>query len=97
MQVSAKILSDCLRSNDFIARFGGDEFFIVLDASDQKDLEYIVNRIKKRTEKYNESGEKKYKISFSMGYAVYDYNLKMGSKEFQKHVDLLMYEDKGKL
>jgi len=96
LQVSAKILSDCLRLNDFIARFGGDEFFIVLDTSDQKDLEYIVSRIKKRTEKYNESGEKKYKISFSMGYAVYDYNLKMGSKEFQKHVDLLMYEDKGK-
>src|SRR5665648_968643 len=96
LQVSAKILSDCLRANDFIARFGGDAFFVVLDASEQKDLEYIVNRIKKRTEKYNESGEKKYKISFSMGYAVYDYNLKMGSKEFQKHVDLLMYEDKGK-
>lgn len=97
LQISVKLLNGCLRSNDFIARFGGDEFFIVLDTSNQKDLEYIVSRIKKRTEKYNESSGKKYKISFSMGYAVYDYNLKMGSKEFQKHIDLLMYEEKGKL
>ncbi|MBK5262789.1 MAG: hypothetical protein JJE17_09510 [Peptostreptococcaceae bacterium] len=37
------------------------------------------------------------KMTFSMGYAVYDYNLKLGLKEFQKHIDLLMYEDKGKL
>jgi len=96
LQIAAKLLSDCLRSNDFIARFGGDEFFIVLDTSKTKDLEYIVNRIKKHVVSYNATSEKKYKILFSMGYAVYDYNQKMNAEEFQKYVDLLMYEDKAK-
>ncbi len=95
LQLSAKLLSGCLRSNDFIARFGGDEFFIVLDTSNSSALEYIVSRIKKRTEKFNESSGLKYKLSFSMGYAVYDYDLKMDVVEFQKHIDLLMYKEKS--
>ncbi len=95
LQVTAKILSGCLRLNDFIARFGGDEFFIVLDTSKQEDLEDIVSRIKLRTEKYNETSGKKYKVSFSMGYAVYDYDRKMDAGEFQKYVDLLMYKEKS--
>lgn len=95
LQTASKLLTACLRVNDFIARFGGDEFFIVLDTSNQEDLEYIVSRIRKRTEKYNETSGKKYQISFSMGYAVYDYDLRMDVLEFQKHVDLLMYKEKS--
>lgn len=34
------------------------------------------------------------KLSFSMGYAVYDYNSHMKVEEFKKHIDILMYENK---
>jgi diguanylate cyclase (GGDEF)-like protein len=94
LQISSKLLSDCLRYNDFIARFGGDEFFIILDTSKSKDLDYIVHRIRENVANFNDTNVKKYKIEFSMGYAVYDYNLEMNIEEFQKHLDLLMHKDK---
>ena len=91
LETSAKLLKSSIRSNDFIARFGGDEFCIVLDVSDKAYLEATVSRINDCIEKYNESCDHPYKISFSMGYAVYDYNSGMKVEEFSKtnrHIDV---------
>nr|WP_295975484.1 GGDEF domain-containing protein [uncultured Bacillus sp.] len=92
LQTSVKLLKSCLRSNDFIARYGGDEFCIVLDISSRNELEEIAGRINSCIEKYNESSAPPYKLGFSMGYAVYDYHSYMKAEEFQKQIDKLMYE-----
>lgn len=94
LQISAKILNSCVRSNDFIARYGGDEFYIVLETYNINDLEIIVDRIKTAVEMFNESSNQPYSLGFSMGYAVYDYNTHMTVEEFQKYIDVLMYENK---
>ena len=94
LQTSAKLLSSCIRATDFIARYGGDEFFIVLDTSNSDELEDIVSRIDDCIKKYNESSVQPYELSFSMGYAIYNYNSHMKVEEFQKQIDALMYEKK---
>lgn len=94
LQISAKLLNNCVRDKDFIARYGGDEFCVVLETCNIKDLEIIVNRIKIAVETFNESSNQPYKLGFSMGYSVYDYNSHMTAEEFQKHIDTLMYENK---
>ncbi len=94
LQISAKILNSCVRSNDFIARYGGDEFYIVLETYNINDLEIIVDRIKTAVEIFNESSNQPYGLGFSMGYAVYDYNTHMTVEEFQKYIDVLMYGNK---
>jgi len=33
-------------------------------------------------------------LELSMGYAVYDYNSQMSAEDFEKHIDVLMYENK---
>jgi diguanylate cyclase (GGDEF)-like protein len=94
LETVAKLLKSCIRTNDFIARFGGDEFCIVLDISNISDLEAMVCRINNCLEKYNKSGTHLYELGFSMGYAVYAYHLHKSAEEFLKQVDILMYESK---
>lgn len=94
LETSAQLFKKCLRSNDFIARYGGDEFYIILDISNRKALEETLCRINKCIESFNDSNTKPYKLNFSMGYAVYDSHSRMKAKEFQKQIDLLMYENK---
>jgi diguanylate cyclase (GGDEF)-like protein len=94
LQIYAGLLKSCLRSNDFIARYGGDEFCIVLDSSDETNLEKITGRINRCVENFNNTGNRPYKIKMSMGYAVYDYNSHMGAADFQKLIDKRMYADK---
>jgi diguanylate cyclase (GGDEF)-like protein len=94
LESAAALLSNCLRTNDFIARFGGDEFMIVLDISGSRQLETAVERIRESVRQYNESSKKPYKLEFSMGYAVFDNAAGMKLAEFQKLLDTLMYEDK---
>jgi len=89
-----KLLKSCLRSVDFIARFGGDEFYVILDVSNRNDLEATICRINSCIEEYNDYGAMPYTLGFSMGYAIYDYHSHMKVGEFQKQIDLLMYENK---
>ena len=94
LKIFTKLLVSSIKSSDFIARYGGDEFCVVLDTSDKKELQETINRINKSIEDYNKFSMQPYKIEISMGYAIYDYKLQMKLDEFQKMVDVLLYENK---
>jgi diguanylate cyclase (GGDEF)-like protein len=94
LKAVSKMLALCVRSNDFIARFGGDEFCIVTDISNSKDLESAIGRINHCTEEFNQSNTLPFNIGFSIGSAVYECSSLLTSEEFLKQVDMLMYENK---
>lgn len=94
LQVSADLLEKCIRSKDYVARYGGDEFCLLLDINDIVTLEATVRRIKDTVDALNNSGEFPFRLKFTVGYAVYDYQTDMKAEDFVKHVDLLMYENK---
>lgn len=96
LQEATKIIKKCIHKDDFVARFGGDEFYIILDICNEHILQQIIEKIKEYVQKFNEDGQKPYKLSFCMGYDVYDYKLKMSSEDFFKHIDILMYKNKAK-
>lgn len=94
LEISGKLLKSSIRTNDFIARYGGDEFFLILDISKERELKSTINRINNKINEFNSRGVYPFELYFSMGYAIYDYESKMGVNKFLKHIDKLMYEDK---
>lgn len=92
---TVQILRNALRKDDFIARFGGDEFLVLVDAQSPATLQNTIGRIRESIESFNGQGTRPYKLSFSFGYALYDVRQRMKPDEFLDHLDRLMYEDKG--
>ncbi len=90
----AQILKSCIREDDFLARYGGDEFIIVLDVYDQAALEQTITRIKAGIAEYNHKSSKSFRLSLSAGYKVYDFKSEMTKERFISNVDSLMYKDK---
>ncbi len=97
LTITAQLLKDSLRKHDFLARYGGDEFFIMVDIQDMNTLEKTVERIRENFRAFSQSSDKPYKLSLSMGYAIYEHKSAMSKDEFLKLLDDLMYEDKRAL
>lgn len=94
LKTIATLLKKCLISKkDFVARFGGDEFYIILNTNNIDQLQSVVCKIKKEVQEHNSSAMASHKISYSIGFALYD-NRHDDCKGFQKYIDELMYNDK---
>ena len=61
----AKVLKESFRKEDIIARWGGDEFSIILPATSNEVANKIIQRVKERCEK-NSTDEMKLSISFGV-------------------------------
>lgn len=91
----AQLLKSSLRSEDIVARHGGDEFYILLDIDNKQALSAVAERIRLATEEFNKNSNKPYKLKYSIGYDVYSAELGMNSREFIDHLDKLMYLNKS--
>ncbi len=90
----ADILKKNFRKNDFIARYGGDEFVVVMEIREKAELISMIDRLKEYIEEYNLSNDIPYEISLSIGYDIYKTKSGVSVQKFYKHIDKLMYEDK---
>jgi diguanylate cyclase (GGDEF)-like protein len=91
---AAQVLRSCIRSDDFLSRYAGDEFVILLDVADKAVLEATVARIHASTAQYNKATRKPFRLSFSVGYEIYGGGCEVSQDRFIAHVDSLMYGDK---
>jgi diguanylate cyclase (GGDEF)-like protein len=90
----AEILKKNFRKNDFIARYGGDEFVVVMEIMEEAELISMISRLKEYIEVYNSKNDIPYEISLSIGYDIYKTKSGVSIQKFYKHIDKLMYEDK---
>ncbi|MBQ9068712.1 MAG: diguanylate cyclase [Eggerthellaceae bacterium] len=90
---AARLLKESLRGVDVVGRFGGDEFFALIDVASEEELETVISRI--RDGEVRISGERKaVPLRLSKGYALFDPDRFANAKEFEVYLDGLMYADK---
>lgn len=94
LEYSARIFRNTFRRNDFIARYGGDEFIIIMELEDSGDLMRAIERLKENIRQFNLRAIVPYRIGLSMGYDLFDCRSGKSVNDFLKHIDGLMYRDK---
>lgn len=90
----ADILKENFRKEDFIARYAGDEFLIVLKVDRIEEIQDAVERLKIKLQEFNDRNIIPYKLSFSVGYDVFHSDVNITSEYFVNRVDSLMYQQK---
>lgn len=94
LKITAKLIKKCIGSKNFIARFGGDEFIVILETDDMDTVRRIADNIIQTFDKYNKTANSLFELKLSLGFDVYDYDRKMTKYQFIKHIDHLMYAKK---
>ncbi len=88
----ARILFSSANYEDFVCRFGGDEFFVILESRKDIGRAYI-QRTDQVLSEY--SSNKPYIVSLSYGLVYVDHSVKYKVHELVRITDQLMYKDKS--
>lgn len=82
------------KNRPFIARYGGDEFILVVKTAEEKDIKELADNLKKAFKEENENNPKDYEFSACVGYAPFEGSYKSFLKAIEE-ADTNLYEEKS--
>ena len=94
LKATASILRECFVGRFFIARFGGDEFTVVLKNCDDERLANYLEKLETERVKHNKLVNRPYEIKLSIGASVFTESEITSLHSVYMKVDGLMYQDK---
>jgi diguanylate cyclase (GGDEF)-like protein len=89
----AGILKSCVRGSDYVVRYGGDEFLLVLSETDEPGSQIVVNRIRQKVAEWdraNRLGD--FSIGISVG--LHQHVPGQSAEQAVAEADVRMYADK---
>lgn len=89
----ANSLRQVVRASDCVARFGGDEFVMILKGADRAGAQIVVNRLRSVLAEQELQGAPEAAVTVSVGVAMFGED-GTNSEELLAHADEAMYEDK---
>lgn len=93
---AAQLIFRSVRSIDKVARFGGDEFIILLEENDPGEVENVIRRIDQKVNVVNDSGVFPYNLSMSCGYRLVQPGEEHSLYNLIHQADLEMYRIKNR-
>ncbi len=95
-EVGQIILSN-IRDIDFAARYGGDEFLVVLGTTNKEGAGVFCERMRKVIEDYNfVDGDNQIKLTVSLGFSVSDFGKVETARELVRSADKALYLAKSR-
>lgn len=91
---TADILRSHIRTADILARIGGDEFAALINDSSEALPRILAERFEESLHNLGVDGTRKYKLSFSVGFARYDPESPCSAEELLDRADQNMYQCK---
>jgi two-component system cell cycle response regulator len=91
---TAQIFRETFRDSDIIARMGGDEFAVILGNAPDSGIATVRDRLEKRLVEYNARREGTFRLSVSVGLAIFDPARPVTVDELIRQADAKMYEQK---
>ena len=95
IHVSQILKASCKNTNAFLARYGGDEFCIVLPPNQEVDAEGIIARVHSNVANWNQTHPELRPIGLSIGYAEWDQKLDISYESLLARADERMYSVKN--
>ncbi|WP_413559607.1 diguanylate cyclase [Bdellovibrio sp. HCB209] len=90
-----KIIRACTRNIDIPARYGGDEFLVVLTETNHEGAMHFCERLRENIEKTTfRNGEDSIKLTASVGFAITVPGENIGAKELVRRADHALYDAK---
>ena len=87
------IIKICIRHTDFAARYGGDEFILIIGA--ENNIQRIIDRIIEQINFHNEKNSKPYKLSINYTYDIYTTNTGNSIQDFLAYLDSKIQKNKA--
>lgn len=94
LKETANILKKTFRKLDIVARIGGDEFAVLAIGTSRASAQTLIARLQQNLKRHNAKGNRRYKLSLSVGIAFYDPDSPCSIEELMSRADALMYEHK---
>lgn len=91
---AGRIMRECFRESDIVARVGGDEFVVFQMENEPVDTGVFLSRVQKRLDLHNAQKNGEYALSLSVGAARFGHDTAYSLAEMLDAVDKMMYERK---